>query len=129
MAKKRKAPKKIQVSTQQILRFMPGTRLLCNSCGLVSNNHHVMADSLDDYTYYDHTTTGVIHICKACGYSDDFGDGFTDSGNYECYDTQDLHKWQEELRELENEVDDLKHKIAKAEARWAELWYTKEDAR
>lgn len=114
----------------------PGTRLMCNACGVVSSNHKT--DALFEYKYvtplgknsfFTHGPYYVCHhYCIRCGNDDDTGIGFLDSGNYECDDTKDIHEWEKELSKLEDEVSELKYRIEKGKARWAELWETDKDA-
>lgn len=110
------------------LLFPAGTRLMCPNCGTISNNHKA---SLPLYAQYRHGIPDnpqwvSFHTCS-CGYCDDSGGGFTDSGNYECDDTRDIQKWEDELAELEEEMEELKYKIQKGKDRWEELWGTNED--
>lgn len=103
---------------------------MCPSCGTVSNKHLCSEHFPYQYFYSDFPPSWVCHhTCHRCGYKDDHGSGFTDSGNYGCDETKDLYKWEnEDLPQLEDELAELKHKIAKGKSRWAELWDTKEDA-
>lgn len=110
----------------------PGERLLCDSCGVVSNNHKVS----DPFWYknknwpdFFNPQLVCVHTCVRCGRNDgDLSTSFTDAGNYDSDDTRDIQKWEEELSELVLEVELLTDKIQKGKARWAELWETKEDA-
>lgn len=118
-----------QLSAQPILRFNAHTRLMCNSCGTVSNNHIIVEDSLFDDVYHGHLTENVcLHKCHRCGYVDNMGSGFTDSGNYQSDETDGLHEWEEEIADLEDELAVLRHKLENGRKRWAELWNTNEDA-
>lgn len=122
---------KEQFTISKIMLFPPRTRLMCPECCIVSSTH--LCSDLFIYQYFHSPTFPPSwvchHTCHRCGYKDDHGRGFTDSGNYECEETKDLYKWeQEDLPQLEDELAELKHKIAKGKARWAELWDNKEDA-
>ena len=118
------------------LLYTPGTRLMCISCGTVSSYHKMSAPF--EYTYtvplgrnnsFSHGPYyACYHYCKRCGNNDENGIGFLDSGNFECSETKDIQKWEKELSELEDEIEDLKFKIKRGKARWAELWETDKDA-
>ena len=118
------------------LLHTPGTRLMCNACGVVSSKHKMSIPF--DYVYvtplgkHNSFRNGPYyachHYCIRCGNDDDTGIGFLDSGNYECDETRDILKWEKELSDLEDAVEALKLKIKKGKARWAELWETDEDA-
>ncbi|QHJ80090.1 MAG: hypothetical protein [Caudoviricetes sp.] len=118
------------------LLHTPGTRLMCNACGVVSSRHRMGMPFEYKYTVplgKNNTFThgpyyACHHYCIRCGNDDDTGIGFLDSGNYECDETRDISKWEKELDELKSEVEDLEHRIKKGKARWAELWETDEDA-
>lgn len=118
------------------LLHTPGTRLMCNACGVVSSRHKMGMPFEYKYTVplgKNNTFThgpyyACHHYCIRCGNDDDTGIGFLDSGNYECSETRDITEWEKELTELEDEVEALKLKIKKGKARWAELWETDEDA-
>lgn len=109
---------------------------MCNACGTVSSKHrmgmpfeYVYSVPLGKDSSFSHGPYFACHhYCHRCGNDDDTGIGFLDSGNYECDETSDIQKWEKELSDLEDEVADLKHRIAKGKARWAELWETDEDA-
>lgn len=119
-----------------VLLHTPGTRLMCNACGTVSNKH--LLSTPFEYTYTAELGRGKIfshgpyfachHICHRCSNDDINGIGFTDSGNYECDETKDIQKWEEELSSLEREINDLKYKIQRGKERWAELWESDKDA-
>lgn len=113
--------------------YAPSERLMCNSCGTVSSNHLIGNLFLWKHTSWPedwnpHWVT--CHTCKRCGgnVDKDFNHSFTDSGNYECDETSDIQEWEKELLKLEDEIEDLKFKIKRGKARWAELWETDEDA-
>lgn len=114
--------------------YPPSERLMCNSCGTVSSNHLVGNPPFlwkhDSWPEDWEPQWVCLHTCKRCGRNvdKDLSHSFTDSGNYICDETVDIYKWKEELDELEKEVEDLKFKLKKGEARWAELWETDEDA-
>lgn len=118
------------------LLHTPGTRLMCNACGLVSSNHkmsmpfeYMYTSPLGKNNVFTHGPYyACYHYCKRCSNNDDTGIGFLDSGNYECDETRDISKWEKELSGLEDEVENLKFKIKKGKARWEELWGTDEDA-
>ena len=113
--------------------YAPSERLMCNSCGTVSSNHLIGKMFLWKHTSWPEDWNPqwvTMHTCKRCGRNvdKDFNHSFTDSSNYECDETANINKWEEELSELETEIEDLKFKIERGRARWAELWETEEDA-
>lgn len=113
--------------------YPPSERLMCNSCGTVSNNHLI-----GDMFLWKHTSWPedwnpqwvTMHTCKRCGRNvgKDFNHSFTDAANYECDTTSGIQEWEKELDELKAEIKELEFKIQQGKERWAELWETDEDA-
>ncbi len=107
-----------------IMLFDAHTRLMCPDCGIVSNNHLCSDPFFYQYKHSPFIGPQLVchHTCHRCGYKDDMGSGFTDSGNYECEETSGLQEWEEELSQLEDEIAELKEKIANGKRRWSMLW-------
>lgn len=102
-------------------RFGRGVRLLCNSCGTISNNHP--AD--DDKGIVCNGRWLVYYKCK-CGNEDQ--DNFTDSGNFESECTSAASY--EKMEEIEILRARLKYMEDQAEAawqRWEYLWNNEDD--
>lgn len=117
------------LSSREILRFSARTRLMCPTCGLISNNHIVVEGSYHRGIYHGHSSGDVVlHKCKSCGYVDNDGNGFTDSGNYESDETDRLYEREEELNKKKREVQFLEASLKESLRRWDELWSTDEDA-
>lgn len=113
--------------------YAPSERLMCNSCGTVSSNHFTGKLFLWKHISWPadwNPQRVTVHTCKRCGRNvyKDFSHSFTDSGNYECDETAGINEWKKELSELEAKVENLKFKIKRGEARWAELWETDQDS-
>ena len=112
-----------------IMLFDSNERLMCPHCGITSNNHFCSAPFFYQYTHSPFIGPQLVchHTCHRCGYKDDIGSGFIDSGNYECDETSGLNEWEEELSELEDEIAELKEKITRGKRRWDMLWNVKTD--
>ena len=112
------------------LLFPPRTRLMCPDCGTISNNHKISEPFFAQYSQSPFIGAQYVcyHTCHRCGYCDNTGHGFTDSGNFHCDDTDNLYEWNEELTRLEDEISELRERIKKGEALFARLWQTNDDA-
>lgn len=117
-----------QVPISKILHFTAGTRLMCPNCGTISNKHKPHSPREE---YYWDTTIGpnfvFLHTCHRCGYTDDEGSGFTDSGNDLRDEFTKLDEWEKELSELRDTVSELENRVAKAKALWEKCWQSDED--
>lgn len=113
-----------EIFISRIMLFNASERLMCPDCGIVSNNHLCSDPFFYKYVHSPDFPPQFVchHTCHRCGYKDDTGSGFTDSGNYECDETSGLNQWEEELSELEDEIADLRVKIANGKRRWEMLW-------
>lgn len=112
----------------KILHFDAGERLTCPNCSLTSSNHKYHSPGIE---YYWDKKVGphhvCLHTCKSCGYTDDTGSGFTDCGNDSDDKIMSINGWEEELRILEDDVADLKAKIAEGKEIYRRRWLSTED--
>lgn len=112
----------------KILHFVAGTRLMCPNCGTVSSKHKPHSPREE---YYWDTRIGpslvFLHTCHRCGYTDDIGEGFTDSGNDQTEAFVRLSEWEKEANDLQDELDDLRAKIAASKSLWERRWGSEED--
>lgn len=118
-----------EIISSPIMLYPSTERLLCPDCGIVSNHHDCSVPFYYQYTASPFLSPQLVcyHTCHRCGYKDDTGHGFTDSGNYECEETRDIQEWEEELIDLEDQIAELKHKIEKGKKRWEMLWNVSTD--
>lgn len=118
-----------EIVQSSILLFDANVRLMCPDCGIVSNNHLCSEPFFYQYKYSPFMGPQFVchHTCHRCGYKDDTGSGFIDSGNYESEETDNINNWERELRDLEDEVAELQHKIEKGKHRWKMLWQVDHD--
>lgn len=113
----------------KILHFPAGERLMCPNCGTVSNNHK--PHSIRTEYYWDtrvRPSIVFLHTCCRCGYTDSDGPGFIDSGNDHTEDFVNMAEWEREERRLQDELDELRRKIARGKALWDRRWNSTEDS-
>lgn len=112
----------------KILHFPAGTRLRCPNCGTISNNHKPHSPR-EEY-YWDEKMNPsfvFLHTCHRCGYTDDIGEGFTDSGNDLREEFVKMQEWDKELDELHDQIADLQLKLVNARELWEKCWESYED--
>lgn len=112
-----------------IMLFDSQERLMCPDCGTVSNKHLCSAPFFYQYKHSPFIGPQFVchHTCHRCGYKDDVGSGFTDSGNYESEETDGIQEWEREIDELEDELAILRQKLENGKRRWAMLWHVDHD--
>lgn len=117
-----------QPRVSKILHFNAGTRLMCPNCGTISNNHKSHSPRREyywDMKGYAHDC--CLHTCHRCGYTDDEGSGFTDSGNDDRDEFKDLWDRESELNERQRELDSDRAKFKEDQALYARCWQSDED--
>ncbi|WII71742.1 hypothetical protein QJS83_14855 [Bdellovibrio sp. 22V] len=118
--------KKVRIS--KILHFDANTRLMCPNCGTISNKHK--PHSPREECYWDEQLSPrfvFLHTCHRCGYTDNEGSGFTDSGNDLRDEFVNMNKWDEELDKLHDQIAELQLKLIKARELWEKCWESTED--
>lgn len=117
-----------QPKVSKILHFGPHTRLMCPTCGTISSKHKYHSPRRE---YYWDTKIGphdvCLHTCHRCGYTDDEGPGFTDSGNDDRDEFKDLWDRENELNQRQRELDEDRAKFKADQALYARCWQSDED--
>lgn len=117
-----------EIPVSKILHFWRHTRLMCPMCGTISSNHKSHSPRIE---YYWDTKMGprdaCLHTCHRCGYTDDVGPGFTDSGNDDRDEFKDLYDREAELNARQRELDDDRAKFKEDQDLYARCWQSNED--
>lgn len=117
-----------QPRVSRILHFTARTRLMCPSCGTISNNHKAHSPRRERYwDYTGHVMDVCLHTCHRCGYTDDVGPGFTDSGNDDRDEFKNMWDRESELNERQRELDADRAKFKADQALYARCWQSEED--
>lgn len=101
---------------------------MCPYCGTISSNHKSHSPRREYYwSIRSYLHDCCLHTCRRCGYTDDIGPGFTDSGNDDRDEFKDLWAREADLnkrqRELEEDFIRLKHD----QDLYAKCWQSEED--
>lgn len=118
-------PRKVKVSL--IMHFSAEEKLQCPQCGLTSKKHKVHSPRYERYLKDGTDYFVFLHTCKRCGYTDDQGDGFLDEANDDTPDFREIPHLQKSIYELENEIETLRFRLQKSEAKYKRRWVSDED--
>lgn len=112
----------------KMLHFSSYTRLRCPHCGTISNNHKAHSPRYERYWYETaHPQLVFLHTCHRCGYTDDIGDGFMDSGNDEREEFKNLYDREAEINKEQDELDYKRAKLKQDLALFERCWQSDED--
>lgn len=112
----------------KIMHFDANTRLMCPNCCTVSSKHKVHSPRYEHYWDTSFAARFVfLHTCHRCGYTDDTGSGFTDSGNDDRDEFKDLYDRAEQLDKEQSELDAKKYQLQEDQKLYERVWQSDDD--